>query len=101
MLLGKFFGFGNVFSLAGFITACQQQHDVLATSCEIHPVARASVPTQFRHATAHTFDIAPVACSNLSESKTIAALARKSFNPLNQRLKVAVSVRRDGLIVSI
>ena len=30
MLLGKFLGFGDVLGLAGFITPCEQQHNLLA-----------------------------------------------------------------------
>ena len=69
MLLGKFLGFGDVLGLAGFIPACEQQHNLLATSGEIDPIAGADVPTQFRHTTAYAFDITPVPGSHLAETK--------------------------------
>ena len=69
MLLGKFLGFGDVLGLAGFITPCEQQHNLLATAGEVNPIAGADVSTQFRHATAHAFDITPVPCSHLTEAK--------------------------------
>jgi hypothetical protein len=80
-LPGKFFGFGNVSGLAGFITHCQQQHDVFARTGEIDPVAWSDVPTQFQHTTPNTSDVTPVPGGDLLEVKNDSSFGVMVFQP--------------------
>jgi hypothetical protein len=88
MLLGKFFGFGDVPGLAGLVTTRQQEHDVLATAGEINPLAWANVPTQLRHTPTDIFDVAPMTGCHLLESKNDGGLGTVVFQPTEPSTEV-------------